>query len=354
MRRRNGQFKNCENCNKPIYISPGRLKNKSHTCSKKCHGIIASKLRSNKIKTNCSFCNKEIFFKQSAYKKQKYHTCSYKCRYSLMKSIYTGANNPKSLKLSEEDKWFYERTNDYIRRDAAKGNKSNLDYIFLKDLFYKQNKLCYYSGIEMRLYSNKNRENSAASYNVASLDRIDSKKGYSKDNVVWTINCINMFKAHHDFKDIKEVMKSIMIKEREDIKTKVKLLYPDSKMPITNNVFNAGYDIFVHRFEEFEDYIKVYSGIAIEPIGNFYYILAPRSSIYKSGLIMHNSLGIIDMNYTGELIGIFYKTESFNEVKIGDRLMQLIPQEFIKVDFIEVDSLTQTERGSGGFGSSGR
>ena len=60
------------------------------------------------------------------------------------------------------------------------------------------------------------------------------------------------------------------------------------------------------------------------------------------------------MNYTGEIIGIFYKTNDYKGINIGDRLMQLIPQEFIKVDFQEVDELSQTDRNESGFGSSGR
>ena len=206
----------------------------------------------------------------------------------------------------------------------------------------------------MKLYSDKDRKHSAADYNTISLDRLDSNGGYTKDNVVWVLNCINMFKAHHKLEDIKKVMKAIMIQESKDIKTSVKLLYIDSKMPSSASPFNAGHDIYVHRYEDCGNYIKVYSGISIQPEGNFYFILAPRSSIYKSGLTLYNNLGIIDMNYTGEIIGIFYKTNDYKGINIGDRLMQLIPQEFIKVDFQEVDELSQTDRNESGFGSSGR
>lgn len=348
-----GKFVNCEICQKEIYINPSRLKNKHHTCSRKCAGILASRLHSQKVKVNCAVCAREIFYKKSAISKIANPTCSSKCRSELLKKIYKGSNNPKFKNKSYEESYFHERCADYRRRAYDKGMPFDLDSGFLSDLYKRQDGKCFYSKLEMKFHSDKNRKNSAASYNVASLDRLDSNKGYTKDNVVWCLNCINMLKAHHALEDIKVVMKAIMLAERTRIEVKVKKLYSDAREPISNSIFNSGYDVFTHRVEEYESYYKVYSGIAIQPISNYYFILAPRSSIYKSGLIMHNSLGIIDKNYTGEIIGIFYKTENHTVPKVGDRLMQLIPQELQTCSFNVVAEFEETDRNEAGFGSSG-
>jgi dUTP pyrophosphatase len=144
-----------------------------------------------------------------------------------------------------------------------------------------------------------------------------------------------------------------MKRERHKARVQVKLLYENSKMPENTSEENSGYDLFAHKVEDCGTFIKVYSGIAIAPESTHYFLLAPRSSVYKKGLIMHNSIGVIDTNYRGEIIGIFHKTSNYQEVLPGERVMQLIAQELIPCEFQEVEALGETERGSGGFGSSG-
>jgi dUTP pyrophosphatase len=97
------------------------------------------------------------------------------------------------------------------------------------------------------------------------------------------------------------------------------------------------------------------TGLAIEiPLG---YVgkLYPRSSIYKTGLVMCNSVGIIDSNYRGE-IQFKFKIIDAGDVtyQIGDRIGQLIIEPVLYMDFTEVQELTDTNRGESGFGSSGR
>ena len=105
------------------------------------------------------------------------------------------------------------------------------------------------------------------------------------------------------------------------------------------------------------DRIKISTGIAIEPEEGWYVEVAPRSSIHKTGLILSNSIGVIDAGYSGIISGVFYKTPKYDKIdgiKVGDRLLQMYPRELIGIDFIEVEELGETARGAGGFGSSGR
>lgn len=90
--------------------------------------------------------------------------------------------------------------------------------------------------------------------------------------------------------------------------------------------------------------------------GKFYkyysYILMPRSSISKTPLMMRNSIGLIDAGYTGELMASLYNTSAEPFVlKRGERYFQLVNNDLGEVDFKLVNSLRNTTRGSGGFGS---
>jgi len=87
--------------------------------------------------------------------------------------------------------------------------------------------------------------------------------------------------------------------------------------------------------------------------GKPYYLL-PRSSISKTPLRMSNSIGLIDGGYRGEIMAVVdnIKTESYT-VHAGDRLFQLVAMDGSPISFELVDSLSETTRGSGGFGSTG-
>lgn len=83
--------------------------------------------------------------------------------------------------------------------------------------------------------------------------------------------------------------------------------------------------------------------------------LFPRSSIYKSQLIMANSTGVIDSSYRGELKAPVWSMSGNSQVKKGDRLFQIVAPDMGHIRRIRiVDELPDTVRGEGGFGSTGR
>jgi dUTP pyrophosphatase len=83
--------------------------------------------------------------------------------------------------------------------------------------------------------------------------------------------------------------------------------------------------------------------------------LAPRSSIYKTGLMMANSVGIIDKSYRGELKAPVWSLTGNSNVSRGDRLFQIVAPDMGWIRNVRiVDSLPGTERGEGGFGSTGK
>ena len=83
--------------------------------------------------------------------------------------------------------------------------------------------------------------------------------------------------------------------------------------------------------------------------------LIPRSSIYKTGLMMANSTGVIDKSYRGELKAPVWSMTGKSEVTRGDRLFQIVAPDMGWIRNIRVvNSMPNTERGIGGFGSTGK
>lgn len=170
----------------------------------------------------------------------------------------------------------------------------------------------------------------------------------------------------------------------------------EHKRKILNNIFNNFYDIFERALEQYHNYNfelpikldegaqmptyahdtdacadiyasqdftvpahslsnKVPTGLHIALPENWVMMIEPRSSIgFKSGLRLSNAMGIIDEDYRGE-IGILYDnlSDSDYEIKAGDRIAQCWVQPVYRFKGVEVVKLPETERGEGGFGSTG-
>jgi dUTPase len=83
--------------------------------------------------------------------------------------------------------------------------------------------------------------------------------------------------------------------------------------------------------------------------------LLPRSSIYKTGLMMANSTGVIDKSYRGELKAPVWSMTANSEVSVGDRLFQIVAPDMGWIRNVRVvETMPTTIRGTGGFGSTGR
>lgn len=99
------------------------------------------------------------------------------------------------------------------------------------------------------------------------------------------------------------------------------------------------------------------TGISIALPKGFVALVHPRSGLaIKQGISLVNTPGTVDAAYRGELACILINHDLHNEVsfKKGDRIAQLVIQEVEEAEFIEVDSLPGSDRGSGGFGSTGK
>ena len=97
--------------------------------------------------------------------------------------------------------------------------------------------------------------------------------------------------------------------------------------------------------------------LAIEIPEGYVGLIFPRSSIRKYDLVLSNSVGVIDSGYRGEIMVTFVKTENPRSIekvyKVGDRIAQLIILPYPQIQLIESNELSDSERGKGGFGSTG-
>ena len=152
---------------------------------------------------------------------------------------------------------------------------------------------------------------------------------------------------------------------------KIKKLSKDAVIPKYAKEGDAGMDL-VATSKEYDEYGNtVYgTGLAFEIPKGYAGLLFPRSSNAKTDLRLTNSVGVLDSGYRGEVMFKF-RNDNFNivlaqgfnfyngdisfnrEYKIGDRIGQILILPYPEINFLEVDELSETERGEGGYGSTG-
>lgn len=119
---------------------------------------------------------------------------------------------------------------------------------------------------------------------------------------------------------------------------------------------NSGYDLYLPATTHFPAgaTVMVNFGVAMKTSAGSGYWLLPRSSLSKTPLRLANSVGLVDPGYRGNLIGAFYNTGPVDiEVPAGTRLLQVALPSLMPFRVQWVNQLNDTERGHGGFGSTG-
>ncbi|HIF83789.1 MAG: dUTP diphosphatase [bacterium] len=120
---------------------------------------------------------------------------------------------------------------------------------------------------------------------------------------------------------------------------------------------DAGLDLFVINEQTINagESTRIHLQISCENTENKPYLILPRSSIAKTPLRLSNSIGLIDGGYRGEIMAAVdnIKTEDYT-VEPGQRLFQLVAMDGAPIHFELVDALSETTRGEGGFGSTGK
>ena len=102
--------------------------------------------------------------------------------------------------------------------------------------------------------------------------------------------------------------------------------------------------------------VFIHTGIAVEiPEGYFGAIYARSGLACKYNIRLANAVGVVDRDFKGEiLVALYNDSDSSFLIEEGDRIAQLVIQPYLDVEFEEVDELEETERNTGGFGSTGK
>ena len=164
------------------------------------------------------------------------------------------------------------------------------------------------------------------------------------------------------------------------MKVRFKRLHPDAVVPFKKYPEDFCYDVVATSEQEIAPNVWKYGiGLAFEiegkpedlvvenefgkellriPQGRDWNVsldLRPRSSIYKTGMVLSNAVGTVDDLYRGEVSAIFYHVfTDMPRYRVGDRIGQIKLGITLPLEFEEVDELGQTARGDGGYGSTGR
>lgn len=142
-------------------------------------------------------------------------------------------------------------------------------------------------------------------------------------------------------------------------KVKIHFLNDKAKMPVCGSLYSAGYDLYSICDEQIRigphETVKMKTGIAMEIPDGYFGAIFPRSGIAtKRGLRLANCVGVVDSDYRGEVIVALHNdTDRIQFVEPGERIAQLVIMPYLSVEFEESNDLSETQRGTGGFGSTG-
>jgi deoxyuridine 5'-triphosphate nucleotidohydrolase len=148
----------------------------------------------------------------------------------------------------------------------------------------------------------------------------------------------------------------------QPLKIKLQKVTEDARMPIKGSEHAAAYDVYAHSITDENGKVKVGLGFKTEIPKGYKGIIVPRSNLTKFHWVLNNSYGVIDSDYRGEWMAIFtsipvlfsgnFGTTNF-PYGVGDRVAQIYFEEVLPISFDVVPELEVSERGEGGFGSTG-
>ena len=139
------------------------------------------------------------------------------------------------------------------------------------------------------------------------------------------------------------------------MKVRIKKMHEAGVIPAYAKPGDAGLDLVAvsETWNDDNSMVTYGTGLAVEIPEGYVGLLFPRSSISKTNLELSNSVGVIDSGYRGEIMFKFRYNSEGMVYDVGDRVGQLIILPYPSIEFEEVEELSNTDRGEGGFGSTG-
>lgn len=144
------------------------------------------------------------------------------------------------------------------------------------------------------------------------------------------------------------------------LKMNFKKLNENAITPTYGTEFSAGADLYACEGGEVSiapgETKLIHTGLSLEIPEGYAGLIYARSGIAtKRGLAPANKVGVIDSDYRGEImVSLYNHSSSVQTIADGERVAQLVITPFLKVEYNEVSDLSDTERGAGGFGSTGK
>lgn len=320
--------------------------------TKSCGCIMAEKKKNKKKEYDssrtpncyCSNCGKHFYAQPYRIKHQRYICCSKECKREY---LHRHPHLCSTFKHDTVESKFFGSKFTRWKMSARKRGISfddSMDYTVLLDLWNKQKGLCYYTNIPMVLSNDPCPE-------LVSIDRIDSNKGYTRDNIVLCCYIINSWKSSYDMNIFKNFLSKIFTSASVNIKKNS----TDAIIPTKEYESAAGFDLY--SIDEYElkpgERTLVSTGLSMEIPHNFYGLITGRSgNTIKKGLFI--APGVIDSDYRGNVgIMCFNLSNSVIEINKGDKIAQMLINKSYNLNINEVNELNNTERGDKGFGSTG-
>lgn len=141
---------------------------------------------------------------------------------------------------------------------------------------------------------------------------------------------------------------------------KIKKLREDARLPMYGSEFAAGADLYASEDEDItinpHETRLIHTGLAMEiPVGYVGLIYARSGLASKRHLAPANKVGVIDADYRGEvMVALHNHSDEPQTIDKNERIAQIVIAPFLHVDYVEAEDLTDTIRGEGGFGSTGK
>ncbi|MBQ9744112.1 MAG: dUTP diphosphatase [Clostridia bacterium] len=145
-----------------------------------------------------------------------------------------------------------------------------------------------------------------------------------------------------------------------NLKVRIKKLNDKAVLPTYGSPYAAGADLYACIDDDImiepDKTVLIKTGLSMEiPVGFAAFIYARSGLASKRGLAPANKVGVVDCDYRGEvMVALHNHSDIAQAVTVGERIAQLVIAPYYTADFEECDELSETVRGEGGFGSTGR
>lgn len=134
---------------------------------------------------------------------------------------------------------------------------------------------------------------------------------------------------------------------------KIKKLHPDAVIPSYAKPGDAGMDVTAIEKVMTENYVEYKTGLSLEVPESYVCLIFPRSSVTKKEMMLKNSVGVLDSGYRGELV-LRFRNFGPEIYEVGEKVGQIMILPYPQVKIQEVSELSNSDRGMGGFGSTGK